>query len=302
MVPRYRRFLPAMALTGAAIGLPTAVFIMKHPNALDQRFREAVSVWRDHPTTGEVAKRITGTYFQHLASLDFLFRTGSHTDWVNIGEGLLPLWLFAPLVLGIGSLWRRRKEPFYRVLVALWLFSPIPVSLTWENLPHTNRYLHFGAIALVVGALGLADFIDAARPRRALLAGLVCAALGEGALSLRTYFDDYATRFANAGGYDNDMGRALETVFANRKHAEQVYLPPTFFDLSGVRIAFYADMDPVDFRTTRFDDLGIHFNSGRFDAGAIVVMYGSQAPAGGSLLGKADRPNGMVAWSVYRMP
>jgi len=304
LAPRFRRFVAAMLAGGAALGAPMAVFMLVHPGAVDKRFREAVSVWRDHPTTRVAVERIVGTYFQHLASLDFLFRTGQHLDWVNAGEGLLPLWLFAPVVLGIASLWRRRKDAYFRVLSALWLISPIPVALTWENLPHTTRYLHFAIVALVVGALALSDAIAAVRPSRGTLALMLVAALGEGALSLRTYFVDYATRFANEGGYDDDMGNALQLAFARRKTGEPVYLPGSFFDISGVRIAFYADLDPVAYRTKKLDDVGIHASGWhRPEKGAIVVEPGRSAPSGGArLLGTASRPNGTVVWSVYRVP
>ncbi len=243
----YRRFLPALAGAGALLGLPTAVFMLLHPTELSWRYRTMVSVFRDNPTPIAAASRIVQTYLQHLLSLDFLFRTGQHNAWHNVGEGFLPLWLYAPMILGAASLWSRRRTPFAQVLFILWIISPIPVALTWENLPHTSRYLHFAVIALILAALGISDALARARPAPSLVALFVLCALFEGGLMLRTSFIDYRESFGGGGGYDSGLADTLQKVFREKPKDAPLYLPDDFFDFDGLRIAYFADV-PLDYR------------------------------------------------------
>ncbi len=302
---RYRRHLPVLGITGALLGLPTAIFMLLHPHELDLRFRTMVSVFRDNPTPGVALGRVVGTYFQHLLSLDFLFRTGQHNAWHNIGEGLLPLWLYAPMLLGAHALWARRRTPFAQVFLVLWAISAIPVALTWENLPHTNRFLHFAAIALVLGALGVDEYLKTARPRAGLVALLLTMALFEGGLMLRTSFVDYWRSFGGGGGYDGGVADALQAVFQRRAPGTPVYLPGDFFDFDGLRVAYFADVPPEDLRAHRLDALGIHRLPGADTApsGSLVVeKKGAQPPRPAELLAEV-RPPGSDGplWSVYRL-
>jgi Dolichyl-phosphate-mannose-protein mannosyltransferase len=301
----HRRYLPAMGITGAVLGLPTAIFILVHPHELDRRYRTMVSVFRDDPTPLVAGQRIVGTYFQHLFSLDFLFRSGQHHVWHNVGEGLLPLWLYAPMLLGAYALWTRRRTPFAQVFFVLWAISAIPVALTWENLPHTNRFLHFDAIALVLGALGLDDYLKKARPPPGLVALLLVAALCEGGLMLRTSFIDYWESFGSGGGYDGGVADALQTVFRLRPAGAAVYLPDDFFDFDGLRVAYFGDVAPGDFREHRFDELGIHRLklASSATSGALIVERKSAVPPQPASLVGAVRPPGAneALWSVYRV-
>jgi hypothetical protein len=293
-----------------------------HPGALEGRFQQVVSVFRDHPSIRVSLTHIVVTYFQHLASPDFLFRTGQHNWWVNIGEGLLPVWLFAPLVLGAVTLWTRRGDPFYRLLGMAWLISPIPVSLTWDDyLPHTNRILHFAMLAVVIGAIAITGWIEATKPARGVLVFLVCVALGEGALSLRTYFVDYAPAFEGSGGYDRGKTDALRILFALRRHGEEVFLPHSFFDFGslGRAVAFAGDLDCDDVRTRSLDELGIHdvtwlTEDTKLDiralsrglgapmSGSLVIGAGTQASTPGlDVVASTAEPDGNVIWSIYRV-
>jgi hypothetical protein len=306
---RFRRFLPTLVGAGAALGLPTAIFMLMHPGALDGRFRSSVSVFRDHPSIALGLGRMVSTYFQHLASPDFLFRTGQqgpHSQWLSSGGGFLPLWLFAPLVLGVTSLWAGRSNPFYRLLGLALLISPIPVSLTWGDLPHTSRFLHFAVLAIIVGSIAISEWIQTTRPARWVTVFLLCIALSEGAVNLSNYFVDYAQSFGNVGGYDLGKTDALRLAFAQRKHGEGIFVPHAFFDYDelGRAAAFIGDFDCADFRTRALDDLGVHDLTNRTPtSGSLVVLAGGRPPATESeLVGLAKRPNGTVMWSVYRMP
>jgi len=300
---RYRRHVVALGAAGALVGIPLGLFMVLHPGTLGMRYRKDMSLWVDNPTPLVVVERIVPQYFDQLASLQWLFRRGGDI-WCNFGEGHLPLWLFGPLVLGIASLWHRRKEPFYRTLIALWAFSPIPVALTWGGMGgnHMSRYLHFGVIAIVVGALGLRDYIVAARPSRGTLALLLGAALFEAGLSLHTYFGTWAENLQNRGGLDSDIESAMTNVFARRKPGQPIYLPPNFFDDSGLRVAFYADMDLGDFVGSRFDAVGLH-RAGSSKPGPGSLVVSTSQPSDAHLVDTSTpRPNGRTSFYISEVP
>ncbi len=322
--PKYRKMLGAVIAAATALWLPIGVFIFLHPGALGLRF-EMVSAFRDHPSFVTSVQRVSATYLQHLASPDLFFRTGQtgeHSQWHGSGDGLLPLWLFAPLALGAVVLWSRRGDPFYRLLGVAWLISPIPASLTWDNsLPHTNRILHFALLAVVIGALAIAHWIETASPERGALVIMVCVALSEGALSARKYFTEYAISFENKGGYDLGKTDVLKLLFAMRNNSEEVFLPRIFFDMSPMErtIAFAGQLSCDDLRTRSLDELGIHNvdwlppyaelsvqaltrDTKPPPSGSFVVGSGTQGSTPGlDQVGQTRRPNGSVLWSIYRV-
>jgi 4-amino-4-deoxy-L-arabinose transferase-like glycosyltransferase len=305
-----RKQLPIFLGAAALTAVPMAWFMLAHPGLVEKRFT-LVSVWNDHPTGWVAAGRIAGTYLEHLFSLDFLFRTGQHNLWHNSGFGLLPLWLFIPALLGVGALWRRRRDPFAGLLAALILIAPIPVALTFENLPHTSRFLHFVPLALILGALAIADWIDSARPPRLLLALFCAGALLEGGLYLYDYFaiypgaiEEFHLSWWPLTGLDQGIGQALQVAFKARSGETPLYVPKEFLMFDGSFLDFYGDLDPVRLRQVGLDGMGIHLlRSDPYEPGALFIIPGTakaQQPA--ELVGTSGprvKP-GPAFWAVYR--
>jgi 4-amino-4-deoxy-L-arabinose transferase-like glycosyltransferase len=301
-----RRLLPFL---GAAVlaGAPMGIYMLANPGKLQQRFA-TLSAFANHPSAATAAARVFQTYFQHLAGTDFLVRTGQHNLWHNIGYGLLPIWLWLPLTLGLYSLWRRRGSAFVRLLAAALIIAPIPVSLTYENLPHTSRFLHFVPLALIVGTLAIADALDAARPDRGLVALACAVALSEGAVYLNDYFINYPRQIEENEsnlmlGFDQGMGRALQIAFRARQGEGSICLPDSFFTWYGTYPKFYGDLDPVRVRKVRLDGVGIHsLKPWPLDSGSIFVLPGSTVPPQSAQpLGTSDRLKGAEPfWSIYR--
>jgi hypothetical protein len=308
--PSYRKLLPAFLAGAALAAIPMALFFVRHPGMAEKRFA-LVSVWHDNPSALLAAQRVTTSYLQHLANTDFLFRTGQHNLWHNAGFGLLPIWLFIPMVFGIGSLWNRRVSPFALFLGAALLIAPIPVCLTYENLPHTSRFLHYAPLALILGALAISDWIDTAHPSRLLRALACAAALAEGGLYLYYYFVFYPVELAGfqlswwpLQGLDQGVGGALQVAFKARSGETPLYVPETFFLFDGSFLDFYGDLDPVRLRSGGLGGFGIHaLKPGPLPPGALFINAGTAKPEqNAELIGTSGHraDSGAPFWSVYR--
>jgi hypothetical protein len=183
--------------------------------------------------------------------------------------------------------------------------SPLPVALTWENLPHTGRVFHVIVFAVLTGALGVFDVLLRGGVPRWLPLLLAGGVLLEGAQDIRTYFGHYATEADRVHPMDDEWrGDALQIAFAARHGEEPLYVPEFFFDYDGAYLDFYGDLDPVRRRTEGLTSLGIFNASVSIDAtrgGILIVPYGSP-PAAGDLLGTTPPRRGKEpAWQVYRL-
>ncbi|MHB8419050.1 MAG: ArnT family glycosyltransferase [Myxococcales bacterium] len=299
--PRYRRAVPALLGGGALLGLPMALFMLRHPHTLDKRFH-TLWILKDNPPWTVAASRMAEHYAQHLFSIDFLFRTGDHNLRHNIGVGLLPVWLALPLALGVWSLWQRRSSATARFLLALLALSPIPVSLCHDAWPHASRMLHFVPLAYVVAAIAIEDWLAAANPARALVALGLGLALVEGGTFLHDYFVDYPP--AAQPNFDGGAGEALRIAFAARRGDEPLYAPDGFFVFDGTYFQFWGDLDPVRFRQVGLEGMGIHRagRGGQYPPGSLVILPGGMRPFSqpAELVGTAERSGGGVAFSVWR--
>jgi hypothetical protein len=302
---RTRRFLPAFLASAALVALPVAAFMWLHPNTLTRRF-QSLGLWHDHPTFVVALERFVQTYAQHLLSLDFLFRSGQQQLTVNTGTGLVPLWLWPTVLVGLASLWMRRTSPFARFVLAMLFVSPIPVALTWENLPHTGRIFHLIVFAFVTGALGVFDLLSRGGTPRWLPALLAAGVLLEGAQDVQFYFGPYAALVDRLRPLEDLWrGDALQIAFAARRGEEPLYLANHFFDFDSSYLQFYGDLDPVRRRTEGLEQLGIFDASETIDltSGGILVVEARNEPLEeGILLGTTPPPGkGQPVWAVYRL-
>jgi hypothetical protein len=305
---RTRRFLPSFLLTGLATGAPMAIFMWRHPGALTNRFTTAVGLWRDNPTPWVAGQRILGTYFQHLCSVDFLFRTGQHQRNINSGLGILSVWLWLPIVLGLVTLWeRRRQSAFNRYLLVMLLLSPLPVALTTENLPHTARIFHIIVFEIPIVGVAVTEWIATARPSRLLVTAALSAILLEGGQNIWYYFDDYARVVRRERPFgDDNIGDALKLVKEIRQDDEPVYVPSDFFKVYGTYLQFYLDLDPTRLRNVGFSGLNIYDAADPItrDGGGLYVGLrgGGVPPVPAELLATTPHVKaGGPAWQVYRL-
>jgi hypothetical protein len=301
---RTRRVLPAFLATAAMVGAPLGLFMWLHPNTLTRRF-QGIGLWHDHPSFSVATHRFIHTYVQHFLSLDFLFRSGQHQLSVNTGAGLLSFWLWPAMLLGLAALWTRRPSPFSRFVIAMLFLSPVPVALTWENLPHTGRIFHLIVFAFVTGALGVFDFLSRAGMPTWLPAVLVGGILLEGAQDIQLYFGPYAAEAERVRPLDDEwVGDGLQIAFAARRGEEPLYLPEAFFNFDAIYIEFYGDLDPVRQRTEGLERMGIIDASQPIDfiRGGILIVPWSDGPVEGNLLRTTPTPTGgQPAWAVYRL-
>lgn len=283
----------------ALVALPMAAFMVIHPHTLDLRFG-TLSAWRDHPPARVLADRIFQNYFNHL-SFAYLFRTGDLELRHSIGGvGLLPLWLFAPFVCGIWVVFTQRSRPIMRYFLVLLVIAPIPVSLC-DGFLHASRTLHMAPLAVVIGAVAVAELLKRTTISIPALALAVAVAAGEGAFFVHRYFTEYPPKAQSH--FDEGMGGALQIAFAARQGEEPIYAPAHFFMAKAVFISFFGAIDPERHQKETPDQLGIiHLpERGPVPRGALVILPGAAVGTQGQLLGRSLRVgDGAPLWSVFR--
>jgi hypothetical protein len=223
-----------------------------------------------------------------------------------MGVGLLPIWMWIPVLLGLGSLWERRRSPFARFALAMIFVSPLAVALTWENLPHTGRIFHILLFAYIAASLAVFDWISRAHPARWVLALLIGGVLLEGAQDLTLYFGDYASTVRRQRSFEDDnAGEALTIAFAARKGEEPLYVPHMFFQTYGTYLEFYGDLDPVRRRTVGLEGMGILEAERPINpdlGGLVITRLGRPPPVAADLVGTTQTPElGGPSWQVWRI-
>jgi 4-amino-4-deoxy-L-arabinose transferase-like glycosyltransferase len=303
--PRTRRTVWAFVLAGGLALLPYVAFQLSHPEALTRRFTR-VSVLRDHPPLLLAAERIGAHYFQHLLSIDFLFRSGDPNPRHNLpSTGLLPVWMALPLVLGVVALWRRREQPACRVLLFLLPLAPVPVALTDDFLPHASRMLHLVPLALVAASLALAAGLERGRLTRGLAAVLLGFALLEGFQVLHKYFTDYAA--SSGASFAEGEDAALRAAFAARQTGELVFVPAELLAYDGTKVKFAVDGDCRASRLEGAASLGVQplGSLKPYPPGSVVIMPDtfrpSEAEAWRPLTTVRQLSTNHPLWTVYRV-
>jgi 4-amino-4-deoxy-L-arabinose transferase-like glycosyltransferase len=161
--------------------------------------------------------------------------------------GAVPLF-YAPLLLvGVGALWRRRREPASRLLLWWLLTWPLPASMTVDA-PHAIRSICALPALEIAAALG---FTTLAAPQvrgrwRALsqsaAALLAVAALAESVAFLRWYHDGY--RLRSAAAWQAGVGPALREVARRRHEHPHAIVSGGIFGIHAF-VLFFGDLDPA---------------------------------------------------------
>jgi 4-amino-4-deoxy-L-arabinose transferase-like glycosyltransferase len=177
-----------VVLTWVVFGLtllPLAVFTLRHPGALSERFK-FVSFVKPGDTRNQIALRFVQNYVEDFSPRRWLAYGDPEPRHHLPGMGSLLVGMVALSALGlIVVLLRHRGDPWWRFIIYGLLVSPIPAALTLDYF-HTLRLIALPCflVVLTVPAIEFCLEQGAQRQtaRRALLATLFLITLLQGAL------------------------------------------------------------------------------------------------------------------------
>ncbi len=162
--------------------IPLVWFLNHHPGALGNRFGHVTYL-----TSGGDRMETLLTFLGHY------FRSFNPWDWLLAGDPeprhhlmTMGSLLFATAALAYGGLvlfftQRLWREPWWRFVVYGMLVSPVPTALTIDRF-HTLRLIALPIFLLLLTAPAIAWLLERSVARRAILAALILATLGQGAL------------------------------------------------------------------------------------------------------------------------
>lgn len=175
-----KKIISLAIIAGIIVALPMVSFIMTDKSALSRAAGVSVFAQQSediaknaklllydkntHNVLGQVldnrriffAKEIIGNYLSHW-SLNWLFITGDIERHHAPGMGLLYLWEFPFLFIGISSLLFGKYDKKTKWIIFSWfMLAPIPASIT-TGVPHAVRTFNFLPTFQIFVALGLLD-------------------------------------------------------------------------------------------------------------------------------------------------
>lgn len=182
-----RKRWPSVLLTWVVFGMmlmPLAVFAVRHPGALSERFKFVTYVKPDD-TRSQIAIRFVQNYAGNFSPRSWLLKGDPEPRHHLPGMGSLLVGMVAFSLLGlIVVLSRYRQDPWWRYVIFGLLVSPLPASLTLDHF-HTLRLIAIPIflIALTVPALEvLLDHGPRLGARKAIFATLLFLTLAQGAI------------------------------------------------------------------------------------------------------------------------
>jgi 4-amino-4-deoxy-L-arabinose transferase-like glycosyltransferase len=208
-----RRRWRGVVLTWAVFAvmlLPLAVFTVRNPGALSERFKFVTYV-KPGDTQTQIVLRFVQNYLGNFSPRSWLITGDPEPRHHLPGMGSLLVGMVILAALGfVLVLLRHRREAWWRFVVYGLAVSPIPASLTLDHF-HTLRLICLPVFLLVLTAPAI-EFLSAAtgsRPgaRRMLLAALVLLMLVQGGIFQRQFhvasaredaFDSYYPEVLNA--------------------------------------------------------------------------------------------------------
>lgn len=181
---RWRQLVCVWIIFGVTL-LPLAVFTVRHPGALSERFKFVTYV-KPGDSKGQVAFRFLQNYASSFSPRSWLIKGDPEPRHHLPGMGSLLAGVVVLALIGIiVILLRHRRDPWWRFILFGMLISPIPTSLTLDHF-HTLRLIALPIFLLVltVPAIELLLEHKAARRdlRRVALTGLVLFTLLQGAI------------------------------------------------------------------------------------------------------------------------
>jgi hypothetical protein len=227
LVVARRDWRPLIALfTGFAMAmLPLLVFVYYTPTLLQDMFNNYGIV-----TTVNLAERVT-IYWEYFNPSYLFFSGGADPMWATRRAGVFLLPMAVLLPCGIWSIIRHDVSIHRLVVLAGFLFAPVPIVVALPEAPHyaTARGLLVAPFGALIGAAG-AEFLASRSQLLARTAAglLVFSVPVQFTLFARDYFTDYQRRSAFRHDYLNVRG-VVEFVIA-RDHSAgvpRIYLSDT---------------------------------------------------------------------------
>lgn len=206
-----RRRWRGVVLSGVVFGvmlLPLAIFSVRHPGALGERFK-FVSYVKHEDTSGQIALRFVQNYVGNFSPRSWLINGDPEPRHHLPGMGSLLVGMVILAALGfILVLLVYRREAWWRFILYGLAVSPIPAALTLDHF-HTLRLVALPIFLLVLTAPAIEFLCTEPRPgaRRALLAALILLILGQGGIFQKQFhtasarvdaFDSYYPELLNA--------------------------------------------------------------------------------------------------------
>jgi len=181
---RWRGIVLTWAVFGLTL-LPFAVFTLRHPGALSERFKHVTFVKPEH-TRAQIVGRFVQNYAKNFSPRSWLVSGDPEPRHHLPGMGSLLIGVVILALLGIVvALVRHRSEAWWQFVLYGFAVSPIPASLTLDHF-HTLRLVAIPVflIVLTVPAIEclLSENGEWRKARRATLTVLVLAILLQGAV------------------------------------------------------------------------------------------------------------------------
>lgn len=194
----------------AVMLLPLAVFSVRHPGALGERFKFVTYV-KPGDTRAQIVTRFVHNYVHDFSPRSWLVKGDPEPRHHLAGMGSLLVGMVLLAVLGIVVVFlKHRRDAWWRYIVYGLAVSPIPASFTLDHF-HTLRLIALPVFLLVLTVPAIeylaADSGSSARARRLLLLLLISFTLIQGAIFQRQFqtatervdaFDSYYPEVVNA--------------------------------------------------------------------------------------------------------
>ena len=209
---RWRMVMLTWIIFGITL-LPLAVFTLRHPGALSERYKFVTFV-KAGDTRSQIAIRFVQNYVENFSPRRWLAYGDPEPRHHLPGMGSLLIGAVALSALGlIVVLWRYRREAWWRFIIYGLLVSPVPAALTLDYF-HTLRLIALPCflIVLTIPAIEFCLEQGAQRQnhRRVVLATLFLFTLLQGAV--------FQWRFHNAlprnDAFDSYYQELLSTALA----------------------------------------------------------------------------------------
>jgi hypothetical protein len=165
--------------------LPLAVFTLRHPGALSERYKFVTFV-KPGDTRTQIATRFVQNYIENFSPKRWLMYGDPEPRHHLPGMGSLLVGAVALSALGlIVVLWRYRREAWWRFIVYGLAVSPIPSALTLDYF-HTLRLIALPCFLIVLTVPAIEFCLEQGpqrqNQRRAALATLFLITLLQGAV------------------------------------------------------------------------------------------------------------------------
>lgn len=209
---RRRRGVVLAWVVLAVMLLPLAVFTVRHPGALSERYKFVTYV-KPGDTNTQIAVRFVKNYLGNFSPRSWLIKGDPEPRHHLPGMGSLLVGMVALAVLGFMLiLLRHRREAWWRFILYGLAVSPIPASLTLDHF-HTLRLVTLPVFLLVLTVPAI-EFLSEPGPRqvarRTLLATLIVLILVQSGIFQRQFY----TASARVDAFDSYYPEVLNAALA----------------------------------------------------------------------------------------